>query len=216
MAVLSLLNKPNLRVLCLGAHCDDIEIGCSGTLMTIMEQVPNAQIDWVVFSSDEVRQAETQAAAKAILGDASTVHVHRFRNGYFPYLGIEIKDAFEALKARERPDVIFTHTRDDRHQDHRLISDLTWNTFRDHFILEYEIPKYDGDFGQPNVFMPLSRRICDRKVRILADSFTSQRNHQWFSDETFLAVLRLRGIECNAADGLAEAYYCRKAILQVR
>ena len=114
------------------------------------------------------------------------------------------------MKRRCSPDLIFTHYREDRRQDHRLISDLTWNTFRDHLILEYEIPKYDGDLGSPNFFVHLDEDLCRRKVRCIIDSFQTQQNRQWFTEDTFRAIARLRGIECNAPEGFAEAFYGRK------
>ncbi|HEU0047216.1 MAG TPA: hypothetical protein VFQ43_06400, partial [Nitrososphaera sp.] len=141
------------------------------------------------------------------------VVVKRFRDGFFPYVGAEIKEYFEVLKHAVSPDVIFTHYRGDRHQDHRLLSELTWNTFRDHLILEYEIPKYDGDLGRPNVFVPLEANLCQAKVHYLMDAFQSQRSKRWFQDETFLSLMRMRGMECNADSGYAEAFYCRKLVL---
>src|SRR5262249_30878033 len=139
--------------------------------------------------------------------------VNQYRDGFFPLFGAQIKGHFEALKREFDPDLVFTHYRNDRHQDHRMISDLTWNTFRDHLILEYEIPKYDGDLGQPNFFVPLAESICSRKVRLLVESFRSQRQKQWFDEETFSAILRLRGMEANSPTRFAEAFYCRKAVL---
>lgn len=206
--------RPLQNVLCLGAHCDDIEIGCGATLLGLAAGEPPPRFHWVVFSSDPTREAETRRAAARLLGDAETrVEVHRFRNGFFPYVGADIKQAFEALKQRVQPDLIFTHYRQDRHQDHRLISDLTWNTFRDHLIFEYEIPKYDGDLGHPNVFVPASQAAAEHKVAVLMEEFPSQRDHAWFCPQTFTALLRLRGVECNAPDGLAEAFLARKLVL---
>jgi LmbE family N-acetylglucosaminyl deacetylase len=144
------------------------------------------------------------------------VEVKSFRDGFFPFLGAQIKDHFEVLKREFSPDIVFTHFRDDRHQDHRLISDLTWNTFRNHLVLEYEIPKYDGDMGHPNFFVPLGESLCSRKVRILVDSFPSQRDKQWFDEQTFMAILRLRGIEANSPTSYAEAFYCRKIVLGMK
>jgi LmbE family N-acetylglucosaminyl deacetylase len=203
------------RVLCLGAHSDDIEIGCGGTLLSLLEGRENVAVRWVVFSGSEERACEARRSAGIFLARAreKEVVVKSYRDGFFPYLGGQIKDEFEALKGEFSPDLVFTHFRDDRHQDHRLLSDLTWNTFRDHLILEYEIPKYDGDLGQPNVFVPLSESVCSTKVRNIIQNFPSQRENQWFDEQTFLAILRLRGMEANSPTRYAEAFYCRKAVL---
>jgi LmbE family N-acetylglucosaminyl deacetylase len=203
-----------LKVLCLGAHSDDIEIGCGGTVLKIVETYKNAVFHWVVFSSNKTRKMEAENSAHAFVGNTKlkSLMVKDFRDGFFPYVGGEIKEYFEILKRDVAPDLIFTHYRSDLHQDHRLVSELTWNTFRDHLILEYEIPKYDGDLGVPNFFVHLGKAICDRKVRYLLKSFKSQRGNQWFSQETFNSLLRLRGIESNSPHRYAEAFYCRKAV----
>jgi LmbE family N-acetylglucosaminyl deacetylase len=204
------------RVLCLGAHCDDIEIGCGGTILHLLGGHENVSAKWVVFSSNEVRAREARLCAEAFLRQTRQrdVIVHDHRDGFFPFSGAPIKEQFEELKRDFDPDLIFTHYRDDRHQDHRVISDLTWNTFRNHLILEYEIPKYDGDLGQPNLFVPLDESTCAAKVRYLIEFFESQRRRPWFDERTFLALLRLRGMECNAPGFHAEAFYCRKAVLR--
>ncbi len=204
-----------LTVLCLGAHSDDIEIGCAGTIMRLMEDYPEAAFYWMVFSGDRARRREARESASTLLTGSKQrfITVRSFRDGYFPYGATRIKNSFEGLKKIPPPDIIFTHYRMDLHQDHRLISDLTWNTFRDQLILEYEIPKYDGDLGSPNFFVKLTKSICDRKVQHLLRHFQSQRDKRWFSGETFQALLRLRGIESRAPEGLAEAFYCRKAVL---
>ena len=204
-----------LRVLCLGAHSDDIEIGCGGTLLKILQENANVVVRWVVFSADERREREALASARAFLRRARqrTVLVHHFRDGYFPFGGGEIKDCFETLKTAFSPDLIFTHHRQDLHQDHRVVGDLTWSTFRDHLILEYEIPKYDGDLGSPNVFVHLDKAVGTRKLGYIVRHFRSQHSNRWFSAETFASVLRIRGIESNAPDEFAEAYYCRKMCL---
>jgi LmbE family N-acetylglucosaminyl deacetylase len=204
-----------LRVLCLGAHSDDIEIGCGGTVLTLLEQHDNVHVSWVVFSGSDVRRREARDSADAFLSGANKADfiAKEYRDGFFPFLGDQIKDDFESLKKEFVPDLVLTHYRHDRHQDHRLISDLTWNTFRSHFILEYEIPKYDGDLGQPNLFVPLKEAICARKIENIIDSFASQRDKQWFDDETFRAILRLRGMEANSPTRFAEAFYVRKAVL---
>jgi LmbE family N-acetylglucosaminyl deacetylase len=202
------------QVLCLGAHSDDIEIGCGGTVLSLLARYDNVAVHWVVFSASEVRAREAHASATAFLAQAreKEVVVKNYRDGFFPFLGSQIKEDFEALKHDFDPDLVFTHYREDRHQDHRLISDLTWNTFRNHLILEYEIPKFDGDLGCPNFFVPLEESVCSRKVRNLVESFRSQRPKQWFDEQTFLAILRLRGMEANSTTRFAEAFYCRKAI----
>ncbi|PYM94902.1 MAG: PIG-L domain-containing protein [Candidatus Rokuibacteriota bacterium] len=204
-----------LRVLCLGAHCDDIEIGCGGTVLALTEQLRNVAVDWVVWSSTPEREREARASADAFLAAAKekTVTVMSFRDGFFPYIGGEIKDEFERLKRTCTPDLVLTHYRNDLHQDHRLISELTWNTFRRHLILEYEIPKYDGDLGAPNTFVPLEEAICQRKIDSILDCYRSQVDHTWFSRDLFTALLRLRGMEANSPTAFAEGFYCRKAVL---
>jgi LmbE family N-acetylglucosaminyl deacetylase len=199
----------------LGAHSDDIEIGCGGTILALLDRYPHVSIRWVVFSATEDRACEARDSAAAFLASAGEkeVVVKSYRDGFFPFLGAQIKDEFEAIKRDFVPDLILTHFRDDRHQDHRLVSDLTWNTFRNHLILEYEIPKYDGDLGQPNFFVPLEEAICSRKIRTLTDCFRSQRGKQWFDEQTFSALMRLRGMEANSPTRYAEAFYCRKAVL---
>jgi LmbE family N-acetylglucosaminyl deacetylase len=208
-------DKLSCRVLCLGAHCDDIEIGCGGTILKLIENYPDAEFYWVVFSANQQRAQEASESADIFLRRAKEKHlvIKRFRDGFFPYIGFEIKEYFEQLKQDFSPDLIFTHYRNDLHQDHRLISDLTWNTFRDHLILEYETPKYDGDLGCPNFFVHLDETTYRRKIRYILNSFKTQAENQWFSEETFLAILRLRGIESNAPDKYAEAFYCRKMVL---
>ena len=217
MLGLSLLQGRPLRLLCLGAHCDDIEIGCGGTILKLAAARPEMEVHWVVFSSDERRKKEALASAERFLGDAATrkVTVHEVRDGFLPYSGGEVKERFEALKGSFSPDLILTHYRHDLHQDHRLVSELTWNTFRDHLILEYEIPKYDGDFGSPNVFVAVDETICRRKIDTIIGAYQSQHGKRWFSRELFSAVLRLRGMEANSASGYAEGFYCRKANLQL-
>jgi LmbE family N-acetylglucosaminyl deacetylase len=202
------------HVLCLGAHCDDIEIGCGGTLAELGKRFPRAQFHWVVLSGDDVREAETRDAAGHVHGGvAHTVEVERFRGSYFPSCIEGLKDHFEALKSRVSPDLILTHRLEDRHQDHRTVAELTWNTFRGHTILEYEIPKYEGDLGLPNLFVPLSRAGVDAKLEMLMKCFPSQRQRAWFSEDLFRGHLRLRGVECNAPSGFAEALYARKLVI---
>jgi LmbE family N-acetylglucosaminyl deacetylase len=202
-------------VLCLGAHCDDVEIGCGATLQELRARAPHLRFHWRIFSGDEIREAETRAAATALLGDEAlvTLDVARFRSSYFPYAGAEIKLDIERLRAKVQPDLIFTHRLEDRHQDHRVVAELTWNAFRDHLILEYEIPKFEGDLGQPNVFVPAPREALQRKLEILTTCFPSQRNHAWFRPEVFSGLMALRGVECNASSGYAEAFHARKLVL---
>jgi len=205
------------RVLCLGAHCDDIEIGCGGTLLRWLEERPDLDVRWVVFSSDARRAAETRASARRFLGGEpdKRVSLHEFRDGFLPYQGGEVKDAFERLKAEFAPDVVFTHHRADLHQDHRLVSELTWNTFRGALVLEYEIPKWDGDLGQPNAYVPLAPLQLERKIEILLAEYRTQRDKSWFEPETFRALARLRGMEAGVPERYAEAFYARKLVLGV-
>jgi LmbE family N-acetylglucosaminyl deacetylase len=209
------LDQPLTQVLCLGAHCDDLEIGCGGTVMKLAEADPLIQVTWVVFSANDTREAEARVAANEMLRDVKRrdVIIKRFRDGFFPSLIGEIKEQFEALKRTVSPDLVLTHWRGDLHQDHRTIAELTWNTFRDHLILEYEIPKYDGDFGAPNFFVCLDEPLARRKVDAITQSFPSQNGRQWFSDDLFWSVMRLRGMEANAPSRYAEAFYCRKVTL---
>lgn len=217
MLGLNLLASPQkpLRVLCMGAHSDDIEIGCGATLLKLARRRPRPEFRWVVWSAAGDREREARRGAKRFLGPraAEALRVHAFRDGYFPAQFAEIKEAFENLAREFRPDIVFTHARDDRHQDHRVVSDLAWNTFRSQLILEYEIPKWDGDLGRPNLYVPVSRATARHKTRALLSTFGSQRNKDWFSEETFLGLMRIRGMECRAADGHAEAFYARKITL---
>ncbi len=202
-----------LRVLALGAHADDLEIGCGGTFLRLAAERRDLEVVWVVFCSTPERAAEGRASASAFLTGVARARVviHEYRDGFLPYSGASVKEAFESLKGEVNPDVVLTHHREDRHQDHRLVSELTWNTWRNHLILEYEIPKYDGDFGSPNLFSALPATVLERKIAIVLEHFRSQAGKQWFDPELFRAIARLRGVECAAADGLAEGFYCRKA-----
>jgi LmbE family N-acetylglucosaminyl deacetylase len=204
-----------LRVLCLGAHSDDIEIGCGGTVLRLA--AAGAQVHWAVFSGDDHRAEEASRSARLFLGGnaARQLTLHEFRDGFFPAEFADVKDACEVIASRIQPDVVFTHSRHDRHQDHRILSDLAWNTFRDQVLLEYEIPKWDGDLGQPNCYVPLSSAIAQRKVRALMKVFASQRSKGWFDDATFLGLMRLRGVECRAASGYAEAFVSRKFTMEL-
>lgn len=199
-------------VLCIGAHCDDIEIGCGGTLLKWARERPSTRFVWAVFSGDPVRQVETRAAAERLFGNEARCEVRflDFRESYFPSQQERIKDVFEKLKQEFDPDLVLTHRLEDRHQDHALLAQLTWHVFRAHLVLEFEIPKYEGDLGHPNVFVPLTAAQLEEKVAVLAESFPSQSGRSWFTRETFRALARLRGIECAAPDGYAEAFHVRK------
>ncbi len=203
------------RILCLGAHCDDIEIGCGGTILRLIQENPKLEFHWVVFSSNPVRKREASKAAAAFLKNAgrSQVVIRNFRDSYFPYEGKAIKQFVASIQKTFQPDLIFTHTRNDLHQDHRLLCELTWNAFRNHLILEYEIPKYDGDLGSPNFFVGLDGPLCKAKIHHILESFRSQSEKPWFTEDTFRALLRIRGIESNAEGRYAEAFYCRKALV---
>jgi LmbE family N-acetylglucosaminyl deacetylase len=204
-----------LKILCIGCHSDDIEIGCGGTILRLAQQYPDSVFHWLVLSAIGVREAEAQQGASLFVRPASLKGplLKTFPDGFMPSVSAEIKAAFEELKQSVAPDLIFTHNRKDAHQDHCLAAELTWHTFRDHMILEYEIPKYDGDLGQPGLFVPLEVDVCQRKISYIMDSFRSQHCKRWFQQDTFLSLMRLRGMECNAPSGYAEAFYCRKIVL---
>jgi LmbE family N-acetylglucosaminyl deacetylase len=203
------------KILCLGAHSDDIEIGCGGTILKLVQEYENTVFHWVVLSSDERRKREAVESANVFLAGAKekAIVIKGFKDGFFPYVGGEIKDYFEGLKREVDPDLIFTHHRLDLHQDHRLVSELTWNTFRDHLILEYEIPKYDGDLGAPSFFVHLDEPTYKTKLRNIFSVFKTQAENNWFAEETFQSIARLRGIESNALSNYAEAFYSRKVVL---
>lgn len=203
------------RIVCLGAHSDDIEIGCGGTILELLRTRRNLEFHWIVFSSGPSREPEARRSADMFLRGVvrKNVTVLDFRTSFFPFEGTKIKEFFEVLKTKVSPDLILTHTRADLHQDHRVIHQLTWNTWRNHLILEYEIPKYDGDLGAPNFFVPFDRKICDRKLKYLMDCFKTQRDKHWFSRDTFQGLMRLRGVEANSPGRYAEAFYSRKLIL---
>jgi LmbE family N-acetylglucosaminyl deacetylase len=217
MIQLNLNSAPDgdLKILCFGCHSDDIEIGCGGTVLRLREQYPNCIFHWVVFSAIGIRETEARRGAELFAGEnrREDILLKDFQDGFMPFTGGQVKAVFEGLKKTVFPDLIFTHNRKDAHQDHRLIAEFTWNTFRDHFILEYEIPKYDGDLGQPSVFVPLEDAICKKKIRYIVDTFQSQQSKRWFEESTFLSLMRLRGMECNAPSGYAEAFYGRKIVL---
>jgi LmbE family N-acetylglucosaminyl deacetylase len=204
-----------LRVLALGAHSDDIEIGCGGTLLSLLAENSSVEVCWVVFTATTERKDEARRSADAFLEGAADrdIRICGFRDGFLPYDGATVKSYFEELKRNVFPDLIFTHRLEDRHQDHRLLAELTWNTFRNHLILEYEIPKYEGDLGQPNVFVPLSADMCRKKIDLLMKLFGTQRSKRWFSADLFAGLMRLRGIEAGLANGGAEGFHARKLLL---
>jgi LmbE family N-acetylglucosaminyl deacetylase len=201
------------KILCLGAHPDDIEIGCGGTVLKLIDEIPKAQFYWVVFSGDDMRAEEARQSARSFLNATKKkeIIVNQFRMSYFPFVGADIKDNFEKLKLAYSPDLIFTHRERDAHQDHALISKLTWNTFRSSLILEYEIPKYDGDLGTPNVYVHLNDLYATKKIDLVLKNFKSQRERIWFDEEAFRSILRIRGIESNSTR-YAEGFYCRKIV----
>ena len=207
--------EPLERLLVIGAHSDDIEIGCGGTILTLTRAIPGIAVDWVVLAAADERGSEARASAAAFLTHAgsSRIEVHAFRDGFLPYVGAEVKNLFEELKSRVDPQLILTHTRDDLHQDHRLVCELTWNTFRSHLVLEYEVPKVDGEAIRPNVFVPLEAGVADEKIELLHRHFPSQSGKHWFEEDVFRGLMRLRGMEANAPERLAEAFVARKVQL---
>lgn len=203
------------RVLCLGCHADDIEIGCGGTMLRLLQEHPGIEVCWVVLSGEPARAEEARRSAEAWLADAGKKQFISgdFRDRYFPAYWEQVKDFVHRIAGQFEPDLIFTQRRDDAHQDHRVLGELTWNAFRNHLIWEYEIPKYEGDLGHPNVFVALDETICRRKIEILHDSFSTQQDKPWFTPDTFWATLRLRGLECNSPTRFAEGFYARKTLI---
>lgn len=212
---ISKIKNRNLRILCLGAHSDDIEIGCGGTLLKLLSEHDDVEVDWVVLGSSGRRNNEAVTSANQFLKGAKKhkIFIENFKDGFFPYRGGEIKNYFEKLKKIVSPDLVFSHNRHDLHQDHCLISQLTWNTFRDHLILEYEIIKYDGDIGTPNIYVQLRESYCKKKINYIMKSFKSQARKDWFTPDTFFSLMRIRGIESRAPEKYAEGFYCRKLVL---
>lgn len=204
-----------LKILCLGAHSDDLEIGCGGTILRLLAERPGSSIHWVVLSASAERELEARASAAAFTKNAAstTVVVKTFRESFFPSQWVEIKQFFEETRRAFEPDLVLCHHRDDMHQDHKTIADLTWNTFRNHVILAYEIPKYEGDLGKPNVYVPLSREHADRKVELILEHFGSQASRTWFRRDTFEGLMSIRAVECNASSARAEAFHARKVVL---
>jgi len=209
-----LLNNPKPVVLCLGAHPDDIEIGCGGTICRLIEELSVPKFCWIVFSGNKTRSIEAQKSANTFLDKVNdkSILIKDFRESYFPFVGDRIKDFFEEIKKEVSPDIVFTHYRGDAHQDHRIISELTWNTFRNHFILEYEILKYDGDLSTPNWYALLDEKQVRKKIENILSIFKSQSGKNWFSEETFRSILRIRGVESQSTSNYAEAFYCRKIV----
>jgi LmbE family N-acetylglucosaminyl deacetylase len=207
--------QPPRRLLVIGAHSDDIEIGCGGTVLRLLRDWPELQVTWMVMSASGHRIDEARSSAQAMLANVREpdIVIHTFRDGFLPYAGEAVKDRFEELKQRIQPDVILTHFGRDAHQDHRLVSELTWNTFRDHLILEFEIPKYDGDLGTPNVFVCLDEELVAAKAAHLFQHFPSQHGRRWFTEDLFRSLMRIRGMESNAPSRYAEAFYCRKLVI---
>jgi LmbE family N-acetylglucosaminyl deacetylase len=203
------------KILALGAHADDIEIGCGGTILRLLEENPASEVCWVVLGASGQRRTEAVASANLFLAKAQRKEtvVKEFRDGYFPSVGSDIKDFFEELKQEHSPDLILTHYRGDLHQDHRLVSELTWNTFRNHLILEYEIVKYDGDLGAPNLFVPFEESVARKKIQIILECFKSQKERTWFTEGVFSSILKLRAVECRAPSGFAEAFHVRKLVI---
>lgn len=212
---LHLKEKEPLKLLLVGAHSDDIEIGCGGAVLKLIEEYPDVEAHWVVLSSTRDRAEEARTSAELFLDQISrkSIVVQNFKDSFFPYIGSDIKAFLEVLKKTISPGLVFTHYRHDLHQDHRLVSELTWNTFRDHMILEYEIIKYDGDLGSPNAFVPISRHIAAKKIQNILEVFKSQGHRAWFTEDAFYSIMRIRGLECNAPEKFAEGFYCRKAVL---
>jgi LmbE family N-acetylglucosaminyl deacetylase len=206
-----------LSVLCLGAHSDDIEIGAGGTILSLIERGVRLEVTWCVASARGLREEEARASAADFLAGAESVSLElgSFDDSFFPVQMREIKEWLAAIGARSAPDIVFAHRRDDAHQDHRTMNEITWNLFRDHQILEYEIPKWDGDLGRPNIYMPLTREGAERKVELLLRHFGSQRSKDWFDAGTFMGLARLRGMECRAQESFAEAFTLRKACLSI-
>jgi LmbE family N-acetylglucosaminyl deacetylase len=206
-----------LRILCLGAHSDDIEIGCGASMLQLIGSNPSPEVRWVVFSGDRSRAGEARASADYWLNGvgAKQIDLHTFRDGFFPDAWAAIKEEFEKLKHAFEPDLIFTHFRHDLHQDHRIVHELTWNTFRSHCIVEYEVPKYDGDLDSTNAYIPVTEESAKAKATALMKFFGTQSNKHWFSEELFLGLMRIRGMECCAPSGYAEGFYTRKACLGI-
>jgi LmbE family N-acetylglucosaminyl deacetylase len=201
------------RLLCLGAHSDDIEIGAGATVLRVVRENSDVEVTWCVLSGNETRQDEARAGAEHILGSrtARSIVLKDFTDSYFPEQRQKIKQFFEQSLKSTDPDLILTHARADAHQDHRVVNELTWNTFRAHQIWEYEIPKWDGDIIQPNLYVPVDPEDVTTKITVLREVFASQRSKHWFDEETFRGLLRIRGLESNTR--YAEAFVARKFVV---
>lgn len=206
-----------LIILCFGAHSDDIEIGIGGTILGLIEAGVELHAHWCVCSANGLRADEGEASASSFLEGAISwkIDFGDFRDSYFPSQSEQIKHWMSGIRKRTRPDIIFTHAREDAHQDHREVSQLTWNVFRDDLILEYEIPKWDGDLSRPNIYVPIARATMERKIALLMDHFLTQRSKDWFDPEIFRGLARLRGMECRASDHYAEAFHLRKGVVSL-
>jgi len=205
-----------LEILCLGAHCDDIEIGCGGSILMLLQQYKINKLSWVVFCSNEERKKEAETSAGKFLDGVENVNIKilSYRDGFLPDAWRKVKEEFELIKREVNPDLTFTHRLEDRHQDHRIVSDLTWNTFRNHMMLEYEIPKYDGDLTTPNLYVEVDRVTANQKNRIILESFQSQQNKHWLDDELLNGLMRVRGVESVSETGFAEGFHVRKMVLK--
>jgi len=203
-------------VLCIGAHCDDIEIGCGGTILSLQRRYRNCRVHWLVLTSGTARRGEAQRSANAFVAEwaRGEVRICDLPDGLLPSHFSDVKAEFESVKRQIEPSLILTHHGADLHQDHRLLSHVTWQTFRDHAIWEYEIPKYDGDLVTPNMYVPLAAATAARKTRLIMKFFASQLGKSWFKAENLDALMRLRGLESRAASGLAEAFHCRKLVFE--
>jgi len=207
------IQKP--KILCLGAHADDIEIGCGGTILRLVQEYPEAQFYWVAFLGESLRANEAHRSAENFLSDINSkiIDVQSFKDSYFPFVGAAIKDHFIILKKTFDPDIIFTHFTKDAHQDHRLIGELTWTAFRNHLIMEYEIAKYDADLGIPNLYVHLKKNLVQKKISNICTLFKSQSEKEWFGEESFRSLMRIRGLESNSPSKYSEAFYCRKVVV---
>lgn len=215
MLSVKLADKPGgLKILCLGAHCDDIEIGCGGAIMRLVKEHTVQHLKWFVFTSSDEREAEAKRSAEQFVHGCKEkdIIIKKFKDGFLPYEGLQLKNLFEEIKPFD-PDIIFTHYRHDLHQDHRTVCELTWNTFRNHLIFEYEIPKYDGDLGNSNCYVTLSEEVAREKVGVITNCFLSQASKQWFDKETFFSLMRIRGIESASPTKYAEGFYVRKSVI---
>ena len=206
-----------LEILCIGAHCDDIEIGCGGTVIVLQQRYPRCKLHLLVLTSTASRRQEAEAAAKALIKVSARgeMRICEFQDGLLPAHLSEVKAEFERMKKAIAPGLVLTHHGLDRHQDHRLVSDITWQTFRDHMIWEYEIPKFDGDLVTPNMYVPLSSALAQRKINLIMRAFSSQHAKPWFKAENLEAMMRLRGLESRAASGYAEGFHCRKLVGEI-